>query len=259
MGKKDKLTIIKIGGHVVDDDGKLRQVLDQFSEFAGKKILVHGGGKLASDVLQSMAIQPKMVDGRRVTDAETLKVVQMVYSGLINTNIVARLNACNCLATGMTGADANSILAVKRPVEEVDFGFVGDVVKVNILGIEAVLKDKIVPVYCAITHDGQGQILNTNADTITSALGSALSENYDVDLVFCFELNGVLKDPEDQDSVIDDITETAYSSLKMEKIVTNGMIPKIDNAFEALHNGVTNVFIKKYSNLGNDMGTRIHL
>jgi len=257
--KKEKLTIVKIGSHVVDDEGKLNEVLKQFVLLPSKKILVHGGGKSASDILENMGIKPKMVNGRRVTDAETLKVVQMVYGGLINTNIVATLNAMECSAIGMTGADANSILAEKRPVKDVDYGFVGDVIKVNTLGIETVLKDKMVPVYCALTHDGRGQVLNTNADTITSELGSALSKNYDVDLVYCFELNGVLNNPEDKDSVIDDINETRYSQLKKDKIITDGMSPKIDNAIDALHKGVSNVFIKNYSDLKNNAGTRIHL
>lgn len=257
--KKQKVTIVKIGSHVVDNESKLTQVLEQFSALAGLKILVHGGGKSASDVLKSMAIKPKMVNGRRVTDAETLKVVQMVYGGLINTNIVAKLNSRNCLATGMTGADGNSIIAIKRPVKDVDFGFVGDVVQVNPQTINVLLDKEIAPVFCALTHDGKGQILNTNADTIASELGSALSISYDVDLVFCFELDGVLSNPEDKNSVISEITIKSYAGLKEENIITDGMIPKIDNAFDALAKGVSNVFIKKYNNLNNISGTRIHL
>ena len=200
-----------------------------------------------------------MVDGRRITDAETLKVVQMVYSGLINTNIVAKLNAMDCTSVGMTGADANSILAVKRPVKEIDYGYVGDVKKVETDGIEAMLDKKIIPVFCALTHDGWGQILNTNADTITSALGAALAENYNVDLVFCFELNGVLRDPDDNKSIIPEITRTIYMDLKKNNIISGGMIPKIDNAFYALDKGVNNVFIKKYNTLESAQGTKIHL
>jgi len=257
--KKEKLTIVKIGGHVVDDDSKLNLVLQQFSALKGLRILVHGGGKRASEVLKRMGIEPRMVDGRRITDAETLKVVQMVYSGLINTNIVAKLNAMNCTSVGMTGADANSILAVKRPVKDIDFGYVGDVKKVNIHGIETLLNKKVIPVFCALTHDGWGQILNTNADTITSALGTALAKSYNVDLVFCFELSGVLQDPQDNKSIITEIDKTLYSDLKKNNIISGGMIPKIDNAFDALEQGVCNVFIRRYSALEHDTGTRIHL
>jgi len=257
--KREKLTIVKIGSHVLDDDNKLNQVLQQFSALKDLRILVHGGGKQATDTLKRMGIEPRMVDGRRITDAETLKVVQMVYSGLINTSIIAKLNAMNCPAIGMTGADSNSILAVKRPVKDVDFGFVGEVKEVNTLGIETLLAAEIIPVFCALTHDGWGQILNTNADTITSALGSALAEKYDVDLVFCFELSGVLKDPQDANSVITDINKDTYLQLQKEKIIKAGMIPKIDNAFDALDKGVCNVFIKKYNALERQAGTRIHL
>ena len=216
--KKQKLTIVKIGSHVVDDEGKLAQALEQFSALSGLKVLVHGGGKSASDVLQRMGIKAKMVNGRRVTDAETLKVVQMVYSGLINTNIVAILNSQNCLATGMTGEDGNSIVSIKRPVKEVDFGFVGDVVQVNTKTIEVLLDKEIVPVFCALTHDGHEQILNTNADTIASELGAALSKSYDVDLIFCFELDGVLSNHEDKNSVIPEINEKSYTELRKDGI-----------------------------------------
>jgi acetylglutamate kinase len=257
--KKEKLTIVKIGSHIVDDDEKLNQVLQQFSALSGLRILVHGGGKSASDVLKRMGIEPKMVDGRRITDSETLKVVQMVYAGLINTSIVAKLNAQNCTAIGMTGADANTILAEKRPVKKIDYGFVGDIVKVNTLGIEMMLTQKIIPVFCALTHDGWGQILNTNADTIAAELGSALAKKYNIDLVFCFELPGVLKNPHDRESLISDIDEKIYFQLKKENILSGGIVPKIDNAFNALHKGISNVFIKKYNDLERKSGTRIHL
>jgi acetylglutamate kinase len=257
--KKQKLTIVKIGGQVVDNEDKVNQALQQFSALSGLRILVHGGGKSASDFLTKQGIEPLMVEGRRVTDAETLKIVQMVYRGLINTNIVAKLNAQNCPAIGMTGADINSILAKKRPVKEIDFGFVGDIVKVNTQGIEAILNSRIVPVFCALTHDGWGQILNTNADTITSELGSALVKKYNIDLVFCFEFSGVLRDPGDKNSIIADIDESTFLELKSKRLITDGMIPKIENAFDALHKGVGNVFIKKYNALQSGSGTRIHL
>lgn len=257
--KKEKLTIIKIGGKILDDEEKLNSVLGQFASLSRKKLLVHGGGKTASEILQSMGIKPNMAFGRRVTDSETLKVVQMVYGGLINTNVVAKLQANNCNAIGMNGSDANSIVAVKRPVGDVDYGFVGDIKKVNPIVIMGILEENIVPVFCGLTHDGKGQILNTNADTIASELASALAEFYNVDLVFCFELNGILKNPEDENSVIKGINEKSYVQLKEDQIISDGMIPKMDNAFKALKSGLQNVIITHYKNLEGTSGTRITL
>lgn len=256
---KEKLTIIKIGGKVVDQAEELNVLLEQFSLLSGKKILVHGGGKTASELLQNMGIKPNMVFGRRVTDTETLKVVQMVYGGLINTNVVAQLQAKNCNAIGMNGADGNTILAVKRPAKEVDFGFVGDVQKVNSATIITILENGFIPVFCALTHDGRGQILNTNADAIASQLASALSEDYNVDLVYCFELMGILEDPADEKSVIPEINEKSYTKYKENQIITGGMIPKVDNSFEALRKGVQNVLITNYKNIDGTSATRITL
>lgn len=257
--KKEKLIIIKIGGKIIDDEEKLDVLLKQFSALSTKKLLVHGGGKTASEILQSMGIKPNMVFGRRITDAETLKVVQMVYGGLINTNIVSRLQAKKCNAIGMNGADGNTIVAAKRPIEEFDFGFVGDIQKVNPKAIIDILENNLVPVYCALTHDGKGQILNTNADTIASELGSALCEYYDVDLVYCFELNGILINPEDEHSVVHQINEKSYAKLKEEKIITDGMIPKVENAFNALRRGVRNVVITHFKNVKGRSATQISL
>jgi len=261
-----KLTVIKIGGHVVDDEKKLNLVLKQFSEIEHSKILVHGGGKLASQISTQMGVEPKMIEGRRITDAESLKVTQMVYAGLINTNIVARLQSFKCNALGMNGADGNSILAVKRPVKKIDYGYVGDVEKVNANFIKQVLEIDAIPVFCALTHDGNGQILNTNADTITAELGIALSKEtgYEVDLVYCFEKRGVMKDMDDEASLIPLITKLEYSKLKDQKVITEGMIPKIDNAFNALERGVENIFIISFDELNRinskaKPGTRITL
>ncbi len=256
---KQKLTIIKIGGKVVNDEEKLNLVLEQFSSLTERKILVHGGGKTASTILQNMGIKPNMVSGRRVTDSETLKVIQMVYGGLINTNIVAQLQAKNCNVIGISGADGNTIRARKRTVADIDFGFVGDVEKVNPELIIGLLEDNISPVFCALTHDGHGQILNTNADTVASELASALVGSFDVDLVYCFELAGILQNPADKDSVIHDINEKLYLKLKEDQIIKNGMIPKVDNAFQALRKGVQKVFIASYKNIEGSSATRISL
>lgn len=257
----EKLTIVKIGGRILEENDKLHLALKQFTLIDGYKILVHGGGKLASQVSNQMGVLPKMIEGRRITDSDSLKVVQMVYAGLINSNIVAHLQSLNCNAMGMTGADGDLIFAGKRPVKKIDFGYVGDIKKVNTSFLTQLLQINIVPVICAITHDGKGQILNTNADTITAKLGIALSaENkFNVDLVFCFEKNGVLRDIEDNHSLIPVIDEKNYTELIENRIIADGMIPKIDNAFDALHKGVSNVFIKNYSDLGSNSGTRIHL
>ncbi len=259
-----KLTIVKIGGQIVDDQEKLTLLLEQFSAINGNKILVHGGGKLASMVSSKMGVNPQMINGRRITDSESLRIVQMVYGGLINTNIVAALQSLNCNAQGMNGADGNSILAVKRPVKEIDYGFVGDIVKINSNYLKQLLSIGSIPVFCALTHDSKGQILNTNADTITAELGVALSNEFDINLVYCFEKKGVLQDINNDGSLISHITEVGYLKLRKDKIIIDGMIPKIDNAFAGLSRGVSNVFIIRYDELnqmknGNKPGTRISL
>ncbi len=259
-----KLTIVKIGGQIVDDQEKLTLVLKQFSSIKGFKILVHGGGKLASQISKQMGVIPKMIEGRRITDLESLKVVQMVYAGLINTNIVAVLQSLNCNAIGMTGADGNSILAIKRPVKKIDYGLVGDIEKVNPGYLKQLIAIGAVPVFCSLTHDGFGQILNTNADTISAGIAAELSKEFDVKLVYCFEKKGVLKKANDDSSVIANITESNYYNLCEEKVITEGMIPKIDNAFDALKRGVNNVFIISFDELNkfkNDShpGTRISI
>jgi acetylglutamate kinase len=242
---KKKLYVIKIGGNIVDNPAKLDEILADFAVLPDAKILVHGGGKIATEISASLGIEAKMLDGRRITDAETLKVVTMVYAGLINKNIVARLQANACNAIGLTGADGNSILALKRPVKEVDYGFVGDVSPqgVNTSFLSALIANDISPVFAALTHDDSGQMLNTNADTIAFVLAVALSQTYDVSLVYCFEKNGVLKDINNEDSVIEHIDKRKYLQLKQEGIVAAGMIPKLDNAFSAIDNGVGEVLI----------------
>ncbi|MEJ2055618.1 MAG: acetylglutamate kinase [Calditrichaceae bacterium] len=252
------MKIVKIGGNVIDDPEKLSVVLAEFAELKGQKILVHGGGKKASSMLEQMKIPVKIADGRRITDSASLEVVQMVYAGLINKNIVADLQAKKCMAIGLSGADAGIILAHKRPVVNIDYGFVGDIENIHTDSLIKILKNGFIPVFCALTHDGRGQILNTNADTIASALGSALAETYNVDIVYCFEMNGVLTDIKNPDSVISHINKQYYKDLRNGNIISDGMIPKIDNAFSALEKGVKNVFIRNFKNLAQEQsGTRI--
>lgn len=241
-----KLTIVKIGGNVIDNSANLYQFLKNFSALQGAKILVHGGGKVASELASTMGIEPVMVDGRRVTDIETLRIVTMVYAGLINKNLVAQLQLHKTNAIGLSGADANSIKTTKRPLKNgVDFGFVGDVFSesVNTNSLTSLLNAELVPVFSAITHDGEGQLLNTNADTIASALARALANSYEVKLVYCFEKKGVLRDANDPESVIAEINAMSYDALKNEGIVAGGMIPKIENALDAVQEGVHAVYI----------------
>lgn len=246
-----QLTIIKIGGNIIDHSEKLHQFLLDFHALPGDKILVHGGGKIASELGKSLGIEPKMVDGRRITDIETLRVVTMVYAGLINKNMVAQLQAKSCNAIGLSGADGNVISAVKRPVSTVDYGFVGDLNEnsVDTKTLQSLLESGLVPVLCAITHDGQTQLLNTNADTIASAVAVAMSGIYDTRLVYCFEKKGVLRDVDDDDSVVRQISSTSFEALKADGVVSGGMIPKLFNAFEAIRQGVRAVYIGQADDL----------
>ena len=237
----EKLSIIKIGGNIIEDETSLHDFLKLFSNLEGKKILVHGGGKRATAMASKLGIESKMVHGRRITDAETLEVITMVYAGLVNKNIVAKLQALNTNAIGLTGADINSIKSDKRPVKEVDFGFVGDVKEVASNSINKLLQADFTPVFCAITHDGKGQLLNTNADTITSQVAIGMSKLYETSIYYCFELNGVLQDFSDTNSVIKLINSKKYLELLNEGIIADGMLPKLENCFDALKNGVHQV------------------
>lgn len=240
---KEKLSIIKIGGNIIEDEASLSAFLKLFSNLEGNKILVHGGGKRATSIASKLGITSKMIDGRRITDAKTLEVITMVYGGLVNKNIVAKLQALKIDAIGLTGADINSIKSDKRPVKEIDFGFVGDVKNVASNSIDKLIKADFTPVFCAITHDGNGQLLNTNADTIASTIGVGMSEIYNTSIYYCFELNGVLQDFEDKNSVIKNIDSKTYQDLLKNGIISDGMIPKLDNCFDALQNGVQKVHI----------------
>ena len=238
---KEQLSIIKIGGNIIEDETSLNAFLKLFSNLEGNKILVHGGGKRATHIASKLGIESKMVNGRRITDAETLEVITMVYGGLVNKNVVAKLQALGADAIGLTGADINSIQSDKRPVKEIDFGFVGDVKKVAHNSIDKLIKADFTPVFCAITHDGNGQLLNTNADTITSTIAVGMSKIYETSIYYCFELNGVLENFNDKDSVIKNINSEKYKELLAKGIIVDGMLPKLENCFDALKNGVAKV------------------
>ena len=253
----NKLTIVKVGGKIVEEEASLRQLLEDFSKIEGRKLLVHGGGRSATKVAAQLGIESQMVNGRRITDAETLKVVTMVYAGLVNKTIVARLQALDINALGLTGADLNLICSDKRPVKDVDYGFVGDVKAVNADLLADLIEKEVVPVLAPLTHDKQGNMLNTNADTISGETAKALSKHFDVSLVYCFEKKGVLRNENDDDSVIPEITPAIYEQYVNEGVIQGGMIPKLDNAFDALKAGVKEVVITQASELGKEGGTRV--
>lgn len=246
----DKLIIVKIGGNIIDDENKLSSFLRDFATIDEKKILVHGGGKLATRLAEQMNVPQQMVDGRRITDAETLKIVTMVYAGYISKNIVTQLQANDCNAIGLSGADGNAILAHKRIHAAMDYGFAGDIDEVNASFFQNLLQQNLTPVLAPITHDQKGQLLNTNADTIAQETAKALSSIYDVLLIYSFEKDGVLLDVNDANSVIKKINADYYKELKAEGKIFAGMIPKLDNAFTALNSGVKKVIIGKAEEIG---------
>lgn len=250
---------MKIGGNVIDNHEALAGFLADFARMPGRKILVHGGGKEASRLSRQMGIETTMIDGRRVTSEETLRLVTMVYAGLINKRIVSMLQQQGCNAIGLTGADGNSITARRRPAEPIDFGFVGDIMPqgVNSRMLAALLDAGMTPVFCAITHDGQGTLLNCNADSVASAVAIGASSIEATDLVYCFELPGVMEDISRPDSLIPLITPGIYSDLRARGVVNSGMIPKIDNAFASIEQGVRSVIIKSADRLNSTTGTTI--
>lgn len=265
IGDKETLFVIKIGGNVIDDATSLDSFLNDFSGIKSKKILVHGGGKIATSIGNVLNIQSRYIEGRRLTDDKTIDLVTMVYGGLVNKKMVAQLQAKHCNALGVTGADANLLPATKRPVKEIDYGWVGDL---NDRDIDAktwklFLENGLTPVVAALTHDCYGHVLNTNADTIASVVAVALSAHYNVKLVFCFEKNGVLLDVEDENSVIEKINNDNYVSLKKSNKLFAGIVPKIDNAFDAINKGVNEVIIGNSSHLSSLIkgtgGTKISL
>jgi acetylglutamate kinase len=251
MSNKPSLTVVKIGGNIIDDATELKHFLADFAAIGGLKVLVHGGGKSVTNMAQSIGLVTEMIDGRRVTDAAMLEVAVMIYAGQINKSIVAQLQKHTTNAMGFTGADGNLIESEKRNHPTIDYGFVGDVKKINTLLLAMLLNSSIVPVFCAITHDKQGQLLNTNADTIASELAIALSEIYEVTLNYCFEKPGVLFNSEDDASVIELLNTNLYNKLKVEKSIHSGMIPKLDNCFNSLSKGVQHIKIGHHSMLQN--------
>lgn len=254
---KERLSIVKIGGNIVDNAEALDSFLNDFNKLEGKKLLVHGGGVMASKMAKELGIETKMVGGRRITDAETLKVVTMVYSGWINKSMVASLQKIGCNAIGLSGADANCIPSIRRSPVPVDFGFVGDPDpnKVNSSFISQLLESDIIPVFCAITHDENGSLLNTNADTIAYSVATGLSNNYNTSLYYCFEKEGVLKDINNPDSLIATMSFEECEVYKENGIIVDGMIPKMDNSFKAIRNGVSEVIILHANNLLTRKGT----
>lgn len=255
---KERLTIIKVGGKIVEEPATLSALLRDFSKIEGYKLLVHGGGRSATKVAADLGIETKMIDGRRVTDDDMLRVVTMVYGGLVNKNIVAGLQALGVNALGMTGADMGILLSDKRPVKTVDYGWVGDVKQVDGKVLSDLIRLGVVPVVAPLTHDGKGHLLNTNADTMAGETAKGLAEYFDVHLVFCFEKAGVLRDEDDDDSVIGEITRDSYAALRESGVVTGGMIPKLDNAFDAIDKGVAEVIITKASAL-EDLSAGTHV
>lgn len=256
--KKEKLTIIKVGGKIVEDGSALQRLLSDFSTIDGRKLLVHGGGRSATAIAARLGIETKMVDGRRITDDSMLEVVTMVYGGLVNKRIVAGLQAAGVNAVGLTGADMNAVLSVRRSVGVVDYGWVGDVRIVNADAISTLVENGYCPVIAPITHDGKGHLLNTNADTMAGETAKALASRYDVDLVYCFEKAGVLFDENDDSSVIDEINPCEYSELKKSGKITGGMIPKLDNAFSCVAAGVSRVVITRADLIADaNAGTKI--
>lgn len=256
--KMERLTIIKVGGKIVEEERTLVQLLEGFSKIEGRKVLVHGGGRSATAMATRLGIESQMVNGRRITDAETLKVVTMVYAGLVNKNIVARLQAMDVNALGLTGADLNYMRSEKRPVKEVDYGFVGDVKEVNADLLADLIHKGVVPVLAPLTHDKRGNMLNTNADTIASEAAKALTKHFEVTLVYCFEKKGVLMNENDDESVIPEITRPMFEKYVADGVIQGGMIPKLENSFEAINAGVSRVVITKADNLGESAGTTIH-
>lgn len=253
----DRLTIVKVGGKVVEEPELLGQLLDAFATITGYKILVHGGGKAATELAARLGVETRMVDGRRITDLETLDIVTMVYGGLVNKRVVAGLQARNCNALGLTGADLDLVRARKRPVTDIDYGYAGDVENVNSRELRLLLAENVIPVVAPLTHDGKGSMLNTNADTIASRLAIELSHFYKVLLFYCFEKRGVLSDPLDDNSVLPELTEPLFLEYQASGVISSGMIPKLYNGFKAIHNGVSEVLITNPDNFYKGRGTRL--
>lgn len=247
--QKARLNVIKIGGNIIDNPPQLEQFLKDFASLEGYSLLVHGGGKIATEMAKELGIQSQMIDGRRVTDEASLRIVSMVYAGWINKSIVAQLQGLGNNALGLSGPDGQLVISKKRNPIPIDYGFVGDIVNVNGQALSQLINLGYHPVFAPITADTEGQLLNTNADTMAQALAIALSEFYQVNLIYCFEKQGVLLDPENEDSVIRTIDKNTFDQLKNDGIVSAGMIPKLENALKAISKGVHEVRIGHAKNL----------
>jgi len=258
---KKNLKIFKIGGGIIDDTSALKNFLYEFSKIKEAKILVHGGGRMVNIQLEKLGIPTQMINGRRITDFETLQVAVQFYAGLINKNIVAQLQKNNCNAIGLSGADGNAIISVKRPITEIDFGYVGDIKKksINQKFIKLLVSNNYTPIFSAITHDGNGNLFNTNADTIAAKLAIALSRKFETELHYCFERQGVLLDVNDEKSILQNIKYEYYQELLEQKIIFDGMIPKLDNAFRVLKKGVKKVVLEHPENINNEIKTVLEL
>lgn len=256
---KPQLTIVKVGGKIVEEPATLQQLLADFLKIEGHKLLVHGGGRSATTIASRLGIESTMVNGRRITDESMLEVVTMVYGGLVNKKIVAGLQALGLNAMGLTGADLNYMISDKRPVGEVDYGFVGDVKQVNSGILADLIARDVVPVLAPLTHDGKGSLLNTNADTIAAEAAKALAKYFEVTLQYCFEKKGVLSNETDDNSVISRLTPELFDTYVQHGIIQGGMIPKLENAFAALHAGVARVVITRADFVGSAEGTTISL
>jgi acetylglutamate kinase len=252
-----QLTIVKVGGKIVENESSLKTFLKDFSLIAGHKILIHGGGNAATQWAGRLGVPSKMIDGRRITDEETLKIVTMVYAGLVNKNIVARLQVLNLDAIGLTGADMNLILAVKRPVQEIDYGYVGDIREINAPVLRELLTQNYVPVIAPLTHDGAGHLLNTNADTIAGATAQALAYDFNVRLIYCMDKKGVLLNENDETSVIPLLTKEDFLQYKEDGLIHDGMIPKLENAFNAIASGVKEIILTNAADIHTGGGTFI--
>ncbi len=256
----EKITVVKIGGNVIDSPEAFGPFMESFAKLEGPKVLIHGGGKIATRLAQKMEIETTMIDGRRVTDKAMLDIVTMTYAGLINKEVVATLQKYGCNAIGLSGADGNVVKATKRPANPVDFGFVGDIdpANVNAPFLKTLLEAGVTPVFCAIMHNGEGVLLNCNADTVASSVALGVARVAPTDLIFCFEKRGVLTDINDDSSVIKTITPENYAAYKAEGVINSGMIPKIDGALKAINQGVASVAIKHSEDLLDPMsGTTI--
>ena len=253
----EKLIVIKVGGKIVEEPESLQALLQDFARIEGHKVLVHGGGRSATQLATRLGIESQMVNGRRITDLETLKVVTMVYAGLVNKNIVAGLQALDVNALGLTGADLNYMRSEKRPVGEVDYGYVGDVKEVHSDILANLIHQGVVPVLAPLTHDKKGTMLNTNADTIAGEAAKALANHFDVTLMYCFEKEGALMDADDDSSVIPQITRELFANYVENGIIQSGMIPKLENAYDAIDAGVKEVIITKSDNIFKGGGTKV--